>query len=91
MHPGLIEWQRAEMASGDPRRIQNVLSPPGPQDRTDLFPFDDPSHGERFEGEYGITLRPNRRLTSGAVAAVGAGLVAAGVWRRQMPAGGAAG
>jgi hypothetical protein len=91
MHPGLIEWQRAEMASGDPRRIQNVLSPPGPQDRTDLFPFDDPSRGERFEGEYGITLRPNRRLTSAAVAAVGAGLLAAGAWRRQKRAVGAAG
>ena len=83
MHPGLIEWQRAELASGDPRRIQEVLSPSGPQDRSDLLPFDDPTRGERFEGEYGITLRPARRWNSAGVVAAGLALVAVGAWPRR--------
>ncbi len=48
-----------------------------------LLLLDDPTRGERFEGEYGIALRPARRWTSAGVVAAGLALVAVGAWPRR--------
>lgn len=91
MFPESSEQEAAILASGDPIRIQNLVESVGPTDVREIFDdLTDATTGERYEGSLGITLCRSRRLTSAAVAALGAGLVAAGVWRRHKQAVGAA-